>query len=180
MKIIIYFILFFSASIISLNAQSTYAPAERVYKKTTDYVKDAFPNQEPEKESIWVYGSLRESLKSTLEDTNNIPARYHYWKNGNKTVWILEDIGKTQPIKTGVTVEDGSIIDISVLVYRETRGSEIQNRNHRAQYLGARLDDDNDLDKPINGISGSTLSANSMKRMGRAALILHHASFSDE
>jgi hypothetical protein len=36
------------------------------------------------------------------------------------------------------------------------------------------------LDLPINGISGSTLSVNSMKRMARIALLLHNHVTSDD
>ena len=77
-------------------------------------------------------------------------------------------------------MEDGKIEDVSVLTYRESRGHEIQNRQHRAQYYGASITESTQLDKPINGISGSTLSANSMKRMARIALLLHNDVMDDE
>jgi hypothetical protein len=84
------------------------------------------------------------------------------------------------PITAGVVVEDGKILDISVLSYRESRGHEVQSRAHRAQYFGATITPKKKLDLPINGISGSTLSVNSMKRMARIALLLHNHVTSDD
>ncbi len=152
----------------------TYKPAERVYKKTTQYVEDAFGGNVPKKETVWVIGELRDNINSVNAEFGGTPVRYRYWRQGNRTVWVLENIARTMPITTGVTVENGQIEDISVLIYRETRGHEIQNRIHRAQFYGVKLNDEIALDKPINGISGSTLSANSMKRMARIALLLHN------
>lgn len=172
MKIFKFIIICFIFSSVTSHAQ-TFKPAERVYKKTTDYVKDAFGGTEPEKETLWVIGSLRDDINEVMANMGDTPVRYRYWKKDNKTVWIVESIARTMPITAGVTVNDGIIEDISVLTYRETRGHEVQNRVHRAQYYGAKLTNNNNLDKSIDGISGSTLSVNSMKRMARIALLLH-------
>lgn len=172
MRIINFIIIGIILSSFASNAQ-TFKPAERVFKRTTDYVKDAFGGVEPDKETLWVIGSLRDNINEVMENMGSTPVRYRYWKQGNKTVWIVESIARTMPITAGVTVNDGAIEDISVLTYRETRGHEVQNRVHRAQYYGAKLTENNSLDKSIDGISGSTLSVNSMKRMARIALLLH-------
>ena len=166
-------LLIFAVASASASAQ-TYKPAERVYKKTDKYVEDAFNGNVPKKETIWVIGDLRDNINTVNAEYGGTPVRYRYWRQGNRTVWVLENIARTMPITAGVTVEGGMIEDISVLIYRETRGQEIQNRVHRAQFYGVKLNDEIALDKPINGISGSTLSANSMKRMARIALLLHN------
>ncbi len=180
MKYISLIIAFIILGLQSAPAQNTFKPAERVYKRTNDYIKEAFVDVEPEKNSIWVYGALRDDINDILNNAEKPPVRYRYWKAGNRTVWVLESLARTMMITTGVTVENDAIEDISVLIYRESRGAEIQNRSHRSQFYGAKLDKNNDLDKPINGISGSTLSANSMKRMGRMALVLHKAVMATE
>lgn len=170
-SIITGFIIF---SIISANAQGTYKPADRVYKRTSDYVKDFFDGDTPPKATIWVIGELRDNINEVIDGAENTPVRYRYWRKDNRTLWVLESVARTMPITAGVVVEDGQIEDVSVLIYRESRGQEIQNRQHRAQFYGAAIEGDTKLDKPINGISGSTLSVNSLNRMARIALLLHN------
>ena len=159
---------------LSANAQNTFKPAERVYKRTSNYVKNFFDGETPKKETVWVIGDLRDDINQVINGADSTPVRYRYWRKGNRTLWVLESVAMTMPIAAGVVVDNGKIEDISVLTYRESRGHEVQNRTHRAQYYGAAITDNNALDKPINGISGSTLSVNSMKRMARIALLLHN------
>ena len=156
------------------NAQGTFKPADRVYNKSGDYVRGFFGGETPKKSSVWVTGKLRDSVEQIINGADSIPLRYSYWRNEDRTTWVLDSIGHTWPITAGIVVENGKIIDISVLVYRESRGHEIQNRLHRAQYYEAEITKNNRLNKPINGISGSTLSVNSLKRMARVALLLHN------
>lgn len=159
---------------VSAGAQGTYKPADRVYTRTGDYVKSFFGGETPKKATVWVIGDLRDDINQVINGADNTPVRYRYWRKENRTLWVLDSIARTMPITAGVVVEDGKIEDISVLTYRESRGHEVQNRIHRAQYYGATITEKNTLDKPINGISGSTLSVNSMKRMARIALLLHN------
>ncbi|MCC3860384.1 FMN-binding protein [Pseudemcibacter aquimaris] len=164
---------------VNASAQGTFKPAERVYTKTSDYVKSFFNGETPKKATVWVIGDLRDNITEVLNGADSTPVRYRYWRDGGRTLWVLESVARTMPITAGVVVENGEILDISVLVYRENRGYEVQARNHRVQYVGAVLKDSNTLSNPINGISGSTLSVNSMKRMARIALLLHNDVTSD-
>lgn len=170
----------FLISTISLNAQGTYKPADRVYNRTSDYVKSFFNGETPKKKTVWVIGDLRDNINAVIDGADSTPVRYRYWREGNRTLWVLDSVARTMPITAGVVVENGKIEDISVLTYRETRGHEVQNRIHRAQYYGAQITNSNKLDVPINGISGSTLSVNSMKRMARIALLLHNDVINDD
>lgn len=167
-------------STISVNAQGTYKPAERVFNRTSDYVKGFFDGETPKKATIWVIGDLRDNINAVIDGADNTPVRYRYWRKNNRTLWVIDSVARTMPITAGVVVDDGKIEDISVLTYRETRGHEVQSRVHRAQYYGAKITKANNLDLPINGISGSTLSVNSMKRMARIALLLHNDVINDE
>ena len=165
---------------VSTNAQSTFHPAERVFNRTNDYVKSFFGGEVPKKSTVWVIGELRDNINEILNGVEKAPVRYRYWRKGGRTLWVLESVAKTMPITAGVVVEDDKIVDISVLIYRESRGHEVQSRSYRAQYYDASLKGNNTLDKPINGISGSTLSSNSMKRIARIALLLHKDVVDDE
>lgn len=162
------------------SAQGTYKPADRVFVKTSDYVKSFFDGETPNKETVWVIGDLRDNITAVINNAEGTPVRYRYWRKDDRTLWVLDSVARTMPITAGVVVENGRIIDISVLTYRETRGHEVQSRTHRAQYYGATITTNNSLDKPINGISGSTLSVNSMKRMARIALLLHNDVTNDD
>ena len=88
-----------------------------------------------------------------------------------QSVWILEEIGKTQPITFGVVVQDSKILTIKVLAFRESRGWEIKQEFFTGQFLQASMDDDLHLDRSIDGISGATLSVQAMTRIARLALL---------
>lgn len=94
-----------------------------------------------------------------------------YWQSGGKTAFILDEIGKSKPITTGVIVKSGSISELKVLVYRESHGWEVSKPFFRKQFVGASLDGKR-VDKRIDGIVGATLSVNAMKKVGAAALFL--------
>ena len=88
---------------------------------------------------MWVIGDLRDNINDVINDADNTPVRYRYWKLDNRKLWVLDCVACTMPITAGVVVEDGKILDISVLSYRESRGHEVQSRAHRAQYFGATI-----------------------------------------
>jgi hypothetical protein len=98
--------------------------------------------------------------------------RQRYWSAGGKTAWILEEIGKEQPITAGFVVSDGRVEQARVLVYRESRGGEIRYPAFLRQYERVGLTGEGGLDKPIDGIAGATLSVHAMERMAREALSL--------
>ena len=55
-------------------------------------------------------------------------------------------------------MENGKILQLSILAYRESRGGEVRHANFLKQYQGASLQQDEQLNKTIDGISGATLS----------------------
>ncbi|MDG1859819.1 MAG: FMN-binding protein, partial [Emcibacteraceae bacterium] len=135
---------FLIISIASVSAQ-TFKPAERVYVKTSDYVKSHFNGETPKKATVWVIGDLRDNINDVINGADNTPVRYRYWRKDNKTLWMLNSVARTMPITAGVVVEDGKIVDITVMTYRETRGHEVQSRFHRVQYVDAKISPDNQL-----------------------------------
>lgn len=99
--------------------------------------------------------------------------RTRYWRQGERTAWVLEEVGKEQPITMGVVVEKGQILNIEVLAYREARGGEIRHGFFRRQFERATLTPGDRLDRPIDGITGATLSVGAMTRIARLALAFH-------
>jgi hypothetical protein len=98
--------------------------------------------------------------------------RLRYWQEGERTAWILEDIGKDKPITLGITVARQQIERVDVLAFRESRGWEIRYPFFTSQFSGLTLAEDGYLSKPIDGITGATLSVRAVERVARLALWL--------
>jgi len=152
--------------------ETTLAQNEQIFQSTRSFIQEAFVTEPGKPGILWVDKNLKPQVRKILI-APPYPLRYRYWRHGARTAWILEDVGKVLPITTGIIIEEGKILDIRVLTYRESHGSEVRYSAFRKQFTDARLTEKNTLSKPINGISGATLSTNSMKRMSRLALLLH-------
>ena len=98
--------------------------------------------------------------------------RLRYWQSGNRTAWIVDEIGKERPITIGVVVEEGHIIDVQVLAYRESRGGEVRHPFFLNQFAGLSLKNDSRLSGPVDGISGATLSVRALTNVSRFVLYL--------
>jgi hypothetical protein len=147
--------------------------AEEVYLTPADFVEQSFSGAEPEpdRKAMWIAGDLKERAHDVLEHPYS-GLRVRYWERGERTAWILDEIGKYDPITLGVVVDGGRIESVEVLIYRESRGWEIHLPVFREQFRGATLDPQLALDRNIDGISGATLSVRAVKRMARLALVL--------
>lgn len=149
------------------------AAAETIYQEPSDFVREAFSGLPPEVSILSITGKRREIITEILDHAPPI-LRTRYWMKGNRSVWILEEIGKTKPITAGFIVEDGHIQDVRILIYRESHGGEIRHDVFTDQFVGAALTDQRNLTKPIDGISGATLSVNAIRRLASLALYLDH------
>lgn len=147
------------------------AAADRVYLEPGEFVAAAFPAGPPQVKVVWMTPEIRAELVRIL---GHEPAqlRQKYWTDGQRLLWIFDEIGKEDAITAGFVVKDGHLEQARVLVYRESRGGEIRYPAFLQQFQGAALGDDKYLNKPIDGISGATLSVNAMIRMSREALYL--------
>ena len=88
-------------------------------------------------------------------------------------VFLLDVIGQSQPITFAVGVSaDGVLQDVQVMVYREPRGEEIQDRRFRRQFAGKRAKDPIALGKDIDAISGATISSRSATFAARKGLAI--------
>lgn len=162
------------AALIVLLATLSAAPvvaAETLVDART-FVAEAFPGVQAETGMLWLTPEIRAEAARVL---GREPAvlRQRYWKHGARTAWILEEIGKEEPITAGFVVEDGRLVGARLLIYRESRGWEIRYPYFLDQFADARLDEALQLDRPIDGISGATLSVRAMQTMARLALLYH-------
>lgn len=91
---------------------------------------------------------------------------------------VTEERGKYRPITfmVGVT-PDFRVADAAVMVYRESRGGEVQRTRFLAQYRGKTLRDPIQINRDIINISGATISVRSMNNGMRKALALAAVAF---
>lgn len=127
--------------------------------------------QPPAAETLWLIGDLQPAVRAILG--HDYPAaRIRYWRVGQRTAWVLDEIGKEMPITIGIVIGNGAVESVKVLVYRESRGWEVKSPAFTAQFSGAKLTTDQQLDRHIDGISGATLSVRALGRLTRLALLL--------
>jgi hypothetical protein len=142
------------------------------YMTTAEFLDGAFPAGPPTSSTLWVDGEIRKSIESVLGHRFS-PLRIRYWQREATSAWVLDEIGKELPITIGVTVTNGSIAQVRILEFRETRGWEVRYPFFTDQFREAGLSADGRLDRDIDGISGATLSVRAVKRIARIALLLH-------
>jgi len=146
--------------------------AKGIYQSPEDFIDEVFSSSPPEAERVIVKGDLSKDLQSILNHRYS-KIRIPYWREGDRTVWVLERIGKELPITAGFVISNNEIEQFKVLIFRESRGWEIRNDFFTNQFDGAHLTPKKQLNQPIDNITGATMSVNAMKKLSRMALYLH-------
>lgn len=151
---------------------ATVAFAADVYLAPASFLAGAFDGDVPPAQRLWLTGPVKDGVRDILgHDLGSL--RIRYWQRGERTAWILEEIGKDQPITTGLVVDAGHLSDVEVLIYRESRGWEVRYPAFTDQFKGAILDEGLRLDRHIDGITGATMSVDALTRLARLALYFH-------
>ena len=147
------------------------AADEQIYLTPDAFLAEAFATPPPPS-MLWITAEIQPDIEKIL---GHPPPRLRqrYWKDGAKTAWILEEIGKEEFITAGFVVVNDRIEKTRVLIYRETRGMEVRYPAFLKQFEGTQLTEKQRLSKRIDGIAGATLSVWAMERMARAALYFH-------
>ena len=87
--------------------------------------------------------------------------------------FIQHTIGKHKPMTYMVGVDpNGEVINVEVLVFRESRGSEVRTKRFNYQYEGKTLYDPIRINRDIINISGATMSVRSMSAGVKRVLVL--------
>ncbi len=151
---------------------ATPAAARGTYLPPADFIQQSFANQPPAPKLLWLDKELQKSVNTILG--HDYPAlRLRYWRQQQRSLWVLEEIGKEQPITLGIVVNAGAIETFEVLIFRESRGSEIRHPFFTRQFDKVSLDQDGQLSSTVDGISGATLSVRAATRLARLALLFH-------
>ncbi|MGD7653515.1 MAG: FMN-binding protein [Verrucomicrobiales bacterium] len=145
------------------------AGAEKVYEKPSVFLSRHFGGV-PKTRVLELSGADQKALHGILGHRYK-QKRVRYWQGGGKRAWILDEIGKTEPITAGFIVKGGRISELRVLIYRESHGWEVSRPFFTKQFAGAKLKG-RGLSVRVDGIVGATLSVNALKKLGAAALYL--------
>ena len=135
-----------------------------------DFLEQTFSNPTPIPQRVWINNEKQAEIKTRFNPSHP-KLSYRYWKHNDLTVWILDEIGKEQNITTGIVIENGKIKKVEVLVYRESRGGQVQNQRFTNQYN--QKDKHSNLIKEIDSISGATLSVTAINKQVKLALWLN-------
>lgn len=143
--------------------------SETIYLSPPEFLAASLPGCEPK--TLWLKKEVKQAIEEMLERPFS-GARVRYCLKDGKTGWILDEIGKTEPITSGIIIDQGRVEEVRVLIFRESRGSEVHRGIFVAQYADASLNGDNKLDRRIDGITGATLSVWALNRQVKLALLL--------
>lgn len=148
------------------------AIANGVYQTKDAFLNEAFDQSPPKPNIIWVTKDKKQVIEDILQHRAGF-LRLRYWQQEQKTVWILNEIGKEKPITVGVVINNGKIQQLKVLAFRESRGWEVKHDFFTRQFNKVSLSDETRLSETIDGISGATLSVRALKKIARIALYLN-------
>lgn len=156
---------------LSMSPSWSSASKETAYLTKKDFLKQAFNGDTPELKAVWLKGALKADISKTLG--HDYPAlRIRYWIKNKRFAWILDEIGKEKPITAGFVIQDNKLEMVRVLVFRESRGEEIHYPSFTRQFSGAALNEKQQMNQNIDGISGATLSVNAIRKLATVALQL--------
>ncbi len=144
------------------------------YQTLEAFIGQSFAGNPPSANVLWIKKELRQQAETILAHKVGF-LRIRYRNRNQKSVWILNEIGKKKPITVGIVINRGKIEAIKVLAFREKRGWEVKHDFFTNQFIGAGLGKEFYLDQNIDGISGATLSVRALTKLARLALLFDNA-----
>lgn len=165
-------LLFTSMVMMFLLMITTQSYAE-VYKTNQAFLNENFAGKVPAPKHVWLRDNLKKQASAILAHPYG-KLRVKYWMSGNKSAWILEEIGKEKPITTGIIINTGQISKIEILAFRESRGWEVKYPFFLKQFINTSLKANKQLTRNVDGITGATLSVRAVTKLARLALLLHN------
>jgi hypothetical protein len=154
-----------------LFARPLHAGEAGQYLSVPDFLGEAFDDIQPAAKVFWLSSELKQQIYD-LTGRKFPLLRVRYWQRGERTAWILDEIGKEMPITIGVVIEGGAIQQLRILAFRESRGWEVRHPFFTKQFDGLSLNTSSALDGRIDSITGATLSVRAVTHVARVALLL--------
>jgi hypothetical protein len=146
----------------------------QTFQEPDAFLKETFAQNVPEPQILNISPEMQRDIARILRHSYRA-RQLRYWRDMDRTVWILEEIGRYRPITVGLVVSRGALETIRVLIYRESHGWEVRHDFFTNQFKGLTLDEQSNLSGRIDGISGATLSVNALRNLARFALYLDRA-----
>ena len=92
-----------SALVFLLLLCACYVMADSSYQSSDAYLEEVFFDDVPTSQVIWLKGEVKDTVADILG--HRYPGiRIRYWGKDRRTAWVLEEVGKTQPITVGLVV----------------------------------------------------------------------------
>ena len=109
------------AWLVLMTSQVAFA-METVYQEPDDFIEQNLSGCH--QQVLWLKSDTKTEIERLVE--RSFPGmRVRYCEKDGKTGWILNAIGKTEPITSGIIINDGRVEQVRVLIFRESRGSEV-------------------------------------------------------
>ncbi len=93
---------------------------------------------------------------------------------------IDQEVGKHLPITYVVGISTkGEVSRVEIMVFREIRGWEVREKKFLNQFQGKKVSDDLAIGRALANVTGATLSARSLSKGTRRALLLWQKFYGD-
>ena len=154
--------------------------SSKITDKTENELKKYFPKNI---EIDWSMYKIPKDVKKTIQTT----VKQKFFRN-ELNLWTITDkdslkyyaildnvIGKTMPISFLCIFDNsGKVQHSSVIKYREPYGGEVGSRKWQDQFIAYTDSSSYKVGKDISGISGATLSVNSLtKGIHKLSILIH-------
>ena len=128
--------------------------------------------------TLHLNAELKSQLQNTIRQTFYRDELYYWTISQNDSTlahaFLDNVLGKSMPITFLVLFNtEGEIISSEVIKYREAYGGEVGNKNWLSQFIHFSDTSDYSVGKNIDGISGATISVNSLSRGIRKIALLY-------
>jgi len=151
---------------------SSSASARGVYQEPGAFLGQAFGQSPPEPKMLWL-SQEQQVAAARILGHGYAALRVRYWLRDGRSAWVLDEIGKEQPITIGVVIEQGKVESVRVLEFRESRGDEVRHAFFTKRFQGAGLDRQWLLNRQIDNITGASMSVRAVTKVVNLALYFH-------
>lgn len=135
------------------------------------FLQDTFKGTMPKQYYLWVTPEVRPLIERILSHEYK-GLRIKYWKENDRFAWIFEETAKDTTVCVGIVVSQEKIELLEILSAEGRYGSLVKNINFTNQFKNTGVDEKSRLTKSIDGISGATISVNTVSRFAQLALAL--------
>lgn len=142
--------------------------AETIYLTPQEALKITFQNSQEivAEKKILTPEQMQVAEKKLGQPINKNTWNFYLAKTGAQVdgyAVIDNEMGKMEPITFMTAINpDGTIKSVELLVYRETHGQEVHERNFLKQYKGKKNSDPLRVGQDIKNITGATISSHAV------------------